>query len=674
MLKAKRRTNMLPRSCRTIRIDINSGKVRKSIGICQNDSIFPTLNFQLVEDGRALNLSDVLWAEIFIHKTDGYEVDNACVIDGDSIQYPLHSSDVSALGTNQAQLQLTFKDSSVLTTPTFEIEVYSKVLDQKNQQSTNDYTSLSQMLVRATTAVSEVEESASEADSSASLASEHADDAEAYALYAAGAASDAADTIGTISSMATIASENAVAAASDYASTSEMYSQVITFASEAYTNATAASEYAQSASEYASVAASETSNAAIYSSQTSSDAEATSEYASTASSEASEAESFMDSCSMYADAAAQSAAVADLQLGETSTTAYRGDKGKTAYDHSQTTGNPHGTTYSDVGADAAGSAAAALSAAKDYADELNEITVKVKGRTAFASLPNLANVDEGDMYNITDAFTSDSRFIDGGSKQYGAGSNVYALFEQSGGTWQFSSNTKDTLTFGEHLTVEFEAFDYDNNPEGLIPLDPYYAIINGYYDDPESAALIPLYRLTDTELTDGKSYYCDFGNLCVIGIDAVGSKTRLKSASGMGYSGPISYEASQASIEAYPNGIWLGVWVGGNPSPLYTNERITITYFGDEINIAQDKVFIPNINRYWDVLAAKPTVKTATLAAGSTSVTFTGIPTTGDYMIDFYTSTGINYTAINTATAGEITLTFDEQSAAVTIYCEIKEA
>jgi hypothetical protein len=37
-----------------------------------------------------------------------------------------------------------------------------------------------------------------------------------------------------------------------------------------------------------------------------------------------------------------------LALGETSTTAYRGDRGKTAYDHSQTTGNPHSTAISDI--------------------------------------------------------------------------------------------------------------------------------------------------------------------------------------------------------------------------------------------------------------------------------------------------------------------------------------
>ena len=39
---------------------------------------------------------------------------------------------------------------------------------------------------------------------------------------------------------------------------------------------------------------------------------------------------------------------ASLALGETSSTAYRGDRGKTAYDHSQAGGNPHGTAIGDI--------------------------------------------------------------------------------------------------------------------------------------------------------------------------------------------------------------------------------------------------------------------------------------------------------------------------------------
>lgn len=38
-----------------------------------------------------------------------------------------------------------------------------------------------------------------------------------------------------------------------------------------------------------------------------------------------------------------------IALGETSLTAYRGDRGKIAYDHSQISGNPHGLLKSDIG-------------------------------------------------------------------------------------------------------------------------------------------------------------------------------------------------------------------------------------------------------------------------------------------------------------------------------------
>lgn len=83
----------------------------------------------------------------------------------------------------------------------------------------------------------------------------------------------------------------------------------------------------------------------------------------------------------------------DLALGETSSTAYRGDRGKTAYDHSQTMGNPHGTTLSDLP-----SVQTALNGKQDtigknqflkqvvnidnYEAELGEIVKKVGGTTS----------------------------------------------------------------------------------------------------------------------------------------------------------------------------------------------------------------------------------------------------------------------------------------------------
>lgn len=41
---------------------------------------------------------------------------------------------------------------------------------------------------------------------------------------------------------------------------------------------------------------------------------------------------------------------ASLALGETSSSAYRGDRGKYAYEHASSAGNPHGTTAEQVGA------------------------------------------------------------------------------------------------------------------------------------------------------------------------------------------------------------------------------------------------------------------------------------------------------------------------------------
>lgn len=59
-----------------------------------------------------------------------------------------------------------------------------------------------------------------------------------------------------------------------------------------------------------------------------------------------------------------------IALGETSATAYRGDRGKTAYDHSQVTGNPHGTTASDVGAQPADATLTALAGLATGANKL----------------------------------------------------------------------------------------------------------------------------------------------------------------------------------------------------------------------------------------------------------------------------------------------------------------
>jgi len=61
-----------------------------------------------------------------------------------------------------------------------------------------------------------------------------------------------------------------------------------------------------------------------------------------------------------------------------------------------------------------------------------------------------------------------------------------------------------------------------------------------------------------------------------------------------------------------------------------------------------------------------------TLSAGSISVKFTNLPTTGNNVIDFFTTNGMNYTKIDTSVAGEVTLTYESQLSDVIVYCRIE--
>ena len=72
---------------------------------------------------------------------------------------------------------------------------------------------------------------------------------------------------------------------------------------------------------------------------------------------------------------------ASLALGETSSTAYPGNQGKTAYNHSQATGNPHGTTAAQVGA-------AKASHAHSADDITSGILPTSRGGTGNESLPS----------------------------------------------------------------------------------------------------------------------------------------------------------------------------------------------------------------------------------------------------------------------------------------------
>ena len=68
-----------------------------------------------------------------------------------------------------------------------------------------------------------------------------------------------------------------------------------------------------------------------------------------------------------------------------------------------------------------------------------------------------------------------------------------------------------------------------------------------------------------------------------------------------------------------------------------------------------------------------PIFKKQTLTAGSTSVTFTDIPTTSEYISDIYASNGMDYDDIDSSVSGQITVTYEAQASNVYIYLRLEE-
>ena len=54
-------------------------------------------------------------------------------------------------------------------------------------------------------------------------------------------------------------------------------------------------------------------------------------------------------------------------------------------------------------------------------------TYKPAGSIEFASLPTPSATEEGKVYNISDAFTTDDNFVEGSGKQYPAGTNIVCI-------------------------------------------------------------------------------------------------------------------------------------------------------------------------------------------------------------------------------------------------------
>lgn len=79
--------------------------------------------------------------------------------------------------------------------------------------------------------------------------------------------------------------------------------------------------------------------------------------------------------------------------------------------------------------------------AKTYTDQQVAAQIgsayKAAGSVKFASLPELAASEEGKVYNVTDAFTTNGNFIEGAGNKYPAGTNVVCVDSDDAGTYKW---------------------------------------------------------------------------------------------------------------------------------------------------------------------------------------------------------------------------------------------
>ena len=157
---------------------------------------------------------------------------------------------------------------------------------------------------------------------------------------------------------------------------------------------------------------------------------------------------------------------ASLALGETATTAYPGNKGKSAYDHSlKTSGNPHNVTLSDLG----------VSASKG---ELNFVKgVKINIQTQIDEKANKADIAKTASYGSATGDISFYKISDFGN--------------WGGGTWYLKNfSMLITSRAGETIWVSVAADDSNTNARAFRLMNTHTKIAGVYYKESDNALYV----------------------------------------------------------------------------------------------------------------------------------------------------------------------------------------
>lgn len=248
---------------------------------------------------------------------------------------------------------------------------------------------------------------------------------------------------------------------------------------------------------------------------------------------------------------------------------------------------------------------------------------------------------------------------------------------------KFNNTSVNIDTKLEKLAVNF---DYDDNPSSAHYQELIITLDDGTVKYVDMSSLVTQYEFTDSSIIDftvGPD-----GKISATVIDGSIPGTKLQP----NYLADVTAQATSASnsakdSEAWAKGTRNGTPVGSSDVTYHNNSKYyaeTIVGSASDseayavgtrngIPVTSDDPAYHNNARYWAEVGSLPDVKSATLTAGSTTVQFTDMPSSGDYFIQFYTSVpGLDYTDIN-VNGSTVTLTYAAQSADIIVKCEIRE-
>ena len=177
-----------------IRLDMNAPKIKSSLSVRLGDTCTRSIHVTMSNGGSVVSMENALVALIEIEKPDGNHCYNDCVISGNEIQYTITTQTVNVEGTCKCQISVTFEDGAVITSPLFDLVVYSQLVDQNEVKSQNEYTSLTEQVVMANAYANNAKASETAAGVSETNAKASEDAAKESETNALSAANDAAQS------------------------------------------------------------------------------------------------------------------------------------------------------------------------------------------------------------------------------------------------------------------------------------------------------------------------------------------------------------------------------------------------------------------------------------------------------------------------------------------------